>query len=79
MAVSDREYFELMVENVQRSNADTVLFLKESMTKIEESQEKVCQRVAKLEINESRHRGIFSFIGTIASFIWLGILTWFKG
>ena len=79
MAVSDREYFELMVENVQRSNAATVLFLQESMTKIQESQEKVCERVSRLEINESRNRGIFSFIGTIASFIWLGVLTWFKG
>ena len=36
-------------------------------------------KIRDIELEASKNRGIFSFIGTIASFIWLGFLTWFKG
>ncbi len=75
---TDREYFELLVRNVEKSNADTVGFLKETITEIKRVQDTTCQRVGELEKTQSKNSGIFGLLGHIINFIGLAILGWFQ-
>jgi len=75
---SDKEYFELMVKNVQKSNADTIGFLKETIGEIKKTQKTNCEDIQELKTNQAKNKGIFNTISQIVSYLWLGVITYFS-
>ncbi len=75
MAVTDREYLEMMVLNVQKSNEDTVSFLKETISEMKKVQKTTCERVSDLENSDSAQKARNGFISGVASFLGFIVLS----
>ena len=69
MAVTEREYLELMVKNVEKSNDETKAYLKETIDEIKNVQSKNCDRLNDLEKSDAAEKARNGFVMSIITFL----------
>ena len=82
MAVSDREYLEMIANNIERRNVEIMSFFKEQIVEIKDVQKTTCMRVSELEKSDAGNKakngfimGLIGFLGTIIA----GLIQLFRG
>lgn len=75
---TDREYLEMMAQNIDRRMTDGFTAIAEKIGEIKETQKTNCEDIQNLKSDSAKKTGTFSAISQIISYLWLGLITYFS-
>ena len=78
MAVTEREYLEMIAKNIDKRMSDGFSAINETVKEIKETQKTNSTDIQNLKTEQTKSNGIFKAVGQIINFIGLCILAFFQ-
>lgn len=75
---TDREYLEMMAQNIDRRMTDGFTAIAEKIGEIKETQKENCADIKELKSDKDKNKGIFGLIAHAINFLGFLILGWLQ-